>query len=507
MSAYPALDVKPPQTDWLGEAGKLVSLKALMQAAPVEQAQREENLRTSKAENKRLEYAMGATKALNESYKNAVKVDANGIPSFDTNELSKSLSEAGYGSEVPGVLKGITDFNKSNADLREARQKIETSSRDSMGAAAYAIKKSNYDPGLTDAVLQHAMQDPSVGDQQKQQLAQLRQMLQNPQGKEMLPKLIDSLISQSPKYQELSTSEKREQNSEETLKLENKKFDATMPGGPLEDVSKTELRDYLKNPAVDRGTPISERDGATFAAWKAKLNPLAQISVANTAGGGRLSDEAMDNAAEIYWQTGKLPPTARGLIGLAQNKQVMNRAAKLHAGEDITSDQGAYKANQKALSDVQDQYSKVEAFSNTAGKNLDLFVQQAKKVIDSKSPFVNKPLRSLTKTMVGGSMVPYDTARTVALTEIGRVLNSANAAGVVSDSARHEVEGLIGRDATLQNVYDAAAVLKQDMANRKSSYAEQIADLQRRMGSKKTKQEPAKPAASAPSWDKYPEVK
>lgn len=258
-------------------------------------------------------------------------------------------------------------------------------------------------------------------------------------------------------------------------------------------VEEQELADFTKkNPG---------KGPADFAKWKASLSPLAQISVANAAGGG-MEQGAVDQAAEYYHMTGKLPPGGRGVAGLAQNRKIMNRASELYPGS-MTADSGAYSANLQSLKGLQKQFDQVTAFENTAGKNLDVFLNQANKVVDSGSPWINKPLRSVAGAALGSEdQAAFNAARATALTEIAKVLNSSNASGVLSDSARHEVEGLIGGDATLKQIVSAAKILKTDMENRRESYQDQIKDIQGRMSTKPQGQDNAAPGGF--DWNKFP---
>lgn len=215
------------------------------------------------------------------------------------------------------------------------------------------------------------------------------------------------------------------------------------------------------------------------------MAPQINFGLQQSAGGG-LDPVALDQAAERYATTGQMPPMSRGAAGMAQARQIMNRAAQLHPAGSIAENSAEYKANSASLNQLQKNFDSVNAFEKTAGKNLDKFLETAKSVVDSGSPLINRPLREVEKEVAGTpQMAAFDAARTTALAEISKVLTSANAgSGVVSDAARHEVEGMIGRDASLSQIYAAANILKQDMDNRKVSYQEQISDIQQRLGRK-----------------------
>ena len=196
-----------------------------------------------------------------------------------------------------------------------------------------------------------------------------------------------------------------------------------------------------------------------------------------------MSQEAFDQAAEKYNSTGTLPQVGRGPSGIALQRALMNRSGELHPGATLAANSAEYKANQSSLSKAQTNFDQVNAFENTAGKNLDIFLDQAKKALDTGLPIVNLPARYVAGKLGSTQQAAFETARTTALTEIAKVLSSANAgSGVVSDSARHEVEGLIKGDATLGQIMSAANILKQDMGNRHDAYAQQIADIKGRIG-------------------------
>lgn len=266
------------------------------------------------------------------------------------------------------------------------------------------------------------------------------------------------------------------------------------PGVPLD---AQEAADWMqKNPG---------KGPAEFMKMKAGLSAQANA----TAQAGLLSDAAKQMAAQNYTQTGALPT---GLRSPAMSAQVLNTAAGGPGGiPNIAANKMNYKADSGSLASLQKNFDQVTAFENTAGKNLDVFLGQAKKVIDSGNPLINRPLRAITGSMGGPDQAAFDAARTTALTEISKVLNSSNASGVLSDSARHEVEGLIKPNATLQQIVSAANILKVDMANRHQAYQDQINAIKSR-GNGGQPQTEAPPAAQPSTsggfdWNAHPKIK
>ena len=210
-----------------------------------------------------------------------------------------------------------------------------------------------------------------------------------------------------------------------------------------------------------------------------------------------LSDAGLALTAHQYAMTGQLPPMGMGKQGAAVRTAIINKAADVYQGLDLPSQMAAYKANQHSLTQLQGTADKVSAFEATAGKNLDQFLALADKIPDTGVPWLNLPVRMLTKEIVGNdNMAAATAARDVALREIARVTNDPNLSGVLSDSARREVSALSPENATLGQIKAVAKVLRQDMANVHGSLTDQIGDIQRRIA---TPPGGPPPAAATPS--------
>jgi hypothetical protein len=246
--------------------------------------------------------------------------------------------------------------------------------------------------------------------------------------------------------------------------------------------------------ALGRGDVQGAKDALT-AGFKAQLdvqkeiNPQVQankIETAKAEGAARLQQqasllnpEAAQMAAQMYTQTGALPSGMRS-PGMAAG--ILNAAATGPGGvPNVAANKQSYQANTQSLESLQKNADQVAAFENTAGKNLDVFLRTAQPILDSGSPWINKPLRSIDAGALGSAdQAAFNAARVTAVTEIAKVLNSSNASGVLSDSARSEVQSLIGPDASLKQIYSAANILKQDMANRHQAYQQQLGDIRAR---------------------------
>lgn len=233
---------------------------------------------------------------------------------------------------------------------------------------------------------------------------------------------------------------------------------------------------YMKNPNLDKGM---QKDAATFASWKAKQSPtmMVQGNMLGKAGEG----SAVDQAAQRYLQTGELPSGFARSPGTTA--AIINRAAELGGNQNIAGNKATYKADSAALSKLQTQADQVGAFENTALKNLDLFLEKARAIPDLKARFANVPLRSITGKMLGDKdYAAFNAARQTALTETAKVLSSANASGVLSDSARHEVDEILSGSLPFPAMEQVVLTLKQDMKNRHDSYQSDIQAIKGRLG-------------------------
>lgn len=209
----------------------------------------------------------------------------------------------------------------------------------------------------------------------------------------------------------------------------------------------------------------------------------------------KLTDQARDKMAEMFATTGQMPTLGQGKNAAQMRSVIINRAADLYPDVQFATNGAVFQANKASLGAIQKQFDAVNAFEETAGKNLDTFLKTAGKVVDTGSPWINKPLRAIDSKLLGSAdQAAFNAARQTAVTEIGKVLSSASGNGVLSDSAREEVQHLIGPDATMKQIVAAARILKQDMGNRKESYQDQIGAIRKRISGKPEGE--AKPVAS-----------
>lgn len=197
-----------------------------------------------------------------------------------------------------------------------------------------------------------------------------------------------------------------------------------------------------------------------------------------------LTPAGLDIAARNYAKTGTMP--ALGMGDKTTRQRIINRAAEIDAGTDIAANKADYRADSDALTKLKQQRAAVGAFESTALKNIDLFLSQAGKVVDTGSPMANTLVRNVSGKVLGSpDPLAYDAARQVAVNEIAKITSNPTLSGALSDSARHEVENFVPQSATLKQAVAVMRVLKQDIENRTTSLDQAIGDVQGRIKGQK----------------------
>jgi hypothetical protein len=264
---------------------------------------------------------------------------------------------------------------------------------------------------------------------------------------------------------------------------------------------KQHVADYL----AANNLPLTPANRLRAEADYARMHPAATVAVQNASAGPALTDAALDNAAENYWNKGVLPPGGRSALAIAQNRRIMDRAAQLHPGESIGEGSAAYAANKGSLATVQKNLDTVSAFENTAIKNLDQVAKAGAAIPDLGARFANIPVRMISSQMLGTpEMARFRTALLTAQAESAKVLTSANASGVLSNDARHEAQQILDGDLSFPAMMASINQLKTDFGNRHQSYQDQVNDIKKRIGGgKKTSAEETAAPAEHPFFSQF----
>lgn len=380
----------------------------------------------------------------------------------DQKSLDNAMSTPGLDPDaieasLPGHLranfrKSWNDSETAKVELQKARLATKELEADYKGSLAAGLEPHLKDPdgglGAAQMVFAKAKADGVVSPDELEQLTAAVQ--QNPA---ILGPMVQSLRNQSPKQQRFMAEQ-----------------------------ADRERQGKVADAQIANMTADNQRQGLMLNET-VRHNRASEAAATVRAAGGEstLSGPALDNAANALATTGQLPP------GMGRDRATMravqNRAAELFPnGIDYASNAAAFKANQASLGKLQTNRDQIHAFENTALKNIDLFLNTAGKIVDTGSPMANTLARQVSGKMLGSpDQAAYDAARRVALNEIAKITGGGGLSGVVSDSARHEIESFNPDNATLAQTVAVLRTLKQDMANRAGSLDDEIAGIKGRL--------------------------
>ncbi len=269
----PALSVRPPeQTDLLGEQAKIIGLKSALQNQQA--GQQEMQLRQQQIQQGQQQ--LSQTQAVNTAYQNALKTDESGKPTIDTDALTKELAISGHGVAIPGIVEGITKWQKGVADAQEAQGKVAQASKDAMGFLGSAIQKSGYDPKLADLFVDHALKQPGLPAPQAQSLMQLRQQLQ--QNPAMIKTIADNLVNQSEAVRKIQSEELQ---AEARLKSAGKQPEGETPLTPAQISELNRIRPNLNMQPGETQKDFDRKDKA-LQQVEAAASTKAQHDIANS---------------------------------------------------------------------------------------------------------------------------------------------------------------------------------------------------------------------------------
>lgn len=201
-----------------------------------------------------------------------------------------------------------------------------------------------------------------------------------------------------------------------------------------------------------------------------------------------LSPEAVDMLSQNFARTGNLPPMGLGTTAAANRVKVFNNAATVFKGLNLAEQSAAVKSYQQSINRLQPQYDSLQSFENTALKNTGIFLDSAKKIVDTGSPVLNTPIRSASDQLLGSDkMAAFKTARETVIPEFARILQGGTLGGQpLTDSMRKDIDSILAGNATLGQLYASANVLWQDAENRRTSMKDQIDSLHKLIGAAPT---------------------
>ena len=245
----------------------------MQQEAPLRQQAMQQQVQAGQQDIEAKGRALAQQQAVQRSYANAVKPNAQGQPEIDTDELTKSLATSGHGDAIPGIMESVAKYQETKNNLAKQTNDLKVQGADTLGYAASAIKAANYDPKLAHTILDGLQGGPQI-DAVRQQIDS------NPAA---FKQMVDTAIMQSPAQQ----------------KLQNEREVAQIRAG---NAANQEMNAWLGRPenkgkdAADYAQHVEDqkRAGAVSQAVQEATNPQIQgskIAVANAMAQGKSNIE------------------------------------------------------------------------------------------------------------------------------------------------------------------------------------------------------------------------
>jgi hypothetical protein len=408
----------------------------------------------------------------------------------DPNTGQKTFDEQGFITDLQQANPtAATTYRKGAYETQEANVKMTgqqlavAKQRLDMISQTYAglLAKPNVAPQDVATAFQSLAQQGVVPPEAVQ--AQLQQIPQDPT--QIRPFLMQHAMQQmdASKRMELALGDMKDI----TVGGQNKMFNINRLTGQVTPVANlgANAESGAGKLEQDITNKVIPADQAGAYRKKEQTNMAMMMSGANG-----LSPQALDMLANLGVQKGEVPQMGMGAAGTAQRVKIANRMAQM--GQDgVLPDLGvagaSYKADAGSLAQMQKNRDQIINFERTAGANLDQFLSLAKKMPDMGSQWANKPLRELASGAFGSeAQAAAKTALTVVRPEYAKI-NQGALNGVLSDSARKEVEATMPDDATYGQFLAAAKVLKQDVANRHQFFDQGINEIKSRIGTSTSK--------------------
>lgn len=218
----------------------------------------------------------------------------------------------------------------------------------------------------------------------------------------------------------------------------------------------------------------------------AKLDAPSRTQINMAGGAPTLQGDALDFAANQLLVDGKMP------AGFARNSAnvgaIYKRAAELAKSKGMSSEEALFnsksiKADQSSLGNLTKQYDMITSFESTALKNLDMLVNQSKKVPRGSIPLINKAL--MTGKLETGDP---ETAKYYAIVkpfvdEYAKILSGQTGSAGASDTARREAASILSPYFSQDQIDQLGPFIKQELKNRTSSMEEQRETIKSRMKS------------------------
>ena len=171
-------------------------------------------------------------------------------------------------------------------------------------------------------------------------------------------------------------------------------------------------------------------------------------------------------------------PTAMANIANARI-QVMKETGV--TSEDVVSGRAGFKADAVSLNKMTPMYDAIVSFENTAIRNGKILKDLAAKADATGVPAIERWIRAGRVATGDPDVAKLNAQMNLYRAEAARILTQPNLSGVLTDTARQEMEGVLRNQASATQVREVVDLLERDFGNRKKTLEEQIGAIRTRM--------------------------
>jgi hypothetical protein len=139
------------------------------------------------------------------------------------------------------------------------------------------------------------------------------------------------------------------------------------------------------------------------------------------------------------------------------------------------------KAIGSALMQLEKQRAAITAFEQTAVKNGQMLIQLANKVDTTGLPVFERWVRAGRQATGDSEVAQFNAQYQLFISEAAKIITNPNLSGVLSDSARHEMQDSLPKASSAKQFTAVISLLGRDFKNRTQSMDDEIASLKARL--------------------------
>jgi hypothetical protein len=232
------------------------------------------------------------------------------------------------------------------------------------------------------------------------------------------------------------------------------------------------------------------------------FDPKVKGYLESGTGGGQ---ETLDSRAMQYLIDPKSTAgLGRGKAGGREVDVVQTRAAEIANGMGLTAgDIAGIRAHGKSLgvslSALEKQQNALEAFSQTAIANGRVLMQLGQKIDSTGVPLIESVTRRGRAALGDPDVAAFNFQYEAYKAEVAKILTQSNMQGVLSDTARKEIEKAIQPGVSAAQLAAVLPLAEGDVARRNASTKAQVNQIMDQFSSLVQKRQPTPAAPAAPT--------